>query len=61
MTLIESIKAARLARGWTQAQLAEASGVAQSDISAAETGRRPPGIKVMDKLVKALGLEITIK
>jgi len=44
----------------TQAQLAERSGVAQSDISDFERGKGNPTVQTLGKLAAALGVSFTI-
>jgi predicted nucleotidyltransferase/DNA-binding XRE family transcriptional regulator len=44
----------------TQAQLAERAGVAQSVISAYETGRRAPSLPMLTKLIEATGHDLVI-
>ena len=53
----ERIRAARLARGWTQQQLARRVGASQAGISAIERGRRG-GVnrRLLARLVEALDL-----
>jgi len=45
--------------GITQAKLAELTGLAVSNISAIENGRRPVGLAVAKKLAKALGRPVS--
>lgn len=53
-----SIRAAREARGWTVARLAERVGCARSYLSLVETGRKPPpGDDLLRGLEDALGME----
>lgn len=51
----EKLKAARLAAGLTQGQLAEQVGVQQRDISRWENGHREPGVLIVKKMAQALG------
>lgn len=51
----EKLKAARLAAGLTQGQLAELVGVQQRDISHWESERREPGVLIVKKMAQALG------
>lgn len=44
----------RRKRGWTQKQLAEASGVPQAEISRIESGKANPTIATLGQLVRAL-------
>ena len=49
---------ARAKKDWSQAQLAERSGVSQSQISLIESGdRHNPGVMTLSALEKALDLE----
>jgi len=50
----------RQAKGWTQNQLAEASGIAQAEISRIEHGKANPTAQTLIALVSALGGEIQI-
>lgn len=45
----------RLRRGWSQAALADQSGVSRTEISAVETGRLVPSVAVALRLAAALG------
>jgi uncharacterized protein len=54
------LREARRRSGLSQAELARRAGVAQPVISAYETGRREPGISMLDKLVRASGHELVI-
>lgn len=50
-----NVKRLRLARGWTQEQLSEASGFTQQYLSDLERGRRNPTIVSLLELAQALG------
>ena len=52
------IAAARLAKGLTQAQLAEAVGTTQGQIARWETGARNPKVPALAKIAQALGVTI---
>ena len=52
------IKAARLQRGLTQAEVGNALGILPQHVQAWEAGRRNPGPKHLAKLAEVLGLEI---
>jgi predicted nucleotidyltransferase/DNA-binding XRE family transcriptional regulator len=54
------LKRARDLAGMTQAQLADRAGVAQSVISAYETGRRAPSLPMLTKLIEATGHDLVI-
>jgi transcriptional regulator with XRE-family HTH domain len=49
-----NVREARLARGWTQEQLAERSGFSQQYISGLEQGKRNPTIVSLYELAQAL-------
>lgn len=48
----------REAKGWTQAQLAEAAGLSQPYVSQVEAGTREPSLVVLRDLAKALGVTV---
>jgi len=50
----QNVRAARLARGWTQEQLAHQTGLASVQISRIERGKREVRITTLLRLVKAL-------
>ena len=52
------IAQARLAKGWTQAQLAEAVGVAKQHISRWEKGSIKPSVAALVKITNALGVDL---
>lgn len=54
------IRRARRRRGITQAELARRSGVAVSTLSLYENGRREPSVVILGRLLRALGLDLTI-
>jgi len=51
---------ARRAAGWSQVQMARASGEPQPVVSAYERGRRQPSVAALARLVRAAGLELTV-
>ncbi|MGI9033745.1 MAG: helix-turn-helix domain-containing protein [Acidimicrobiales bacterium] len=53
------VRAVREARALTQKELADISGVRQSNISAIESGRRVPSADTLNRLLVACGFEIT--
>jgi transcriptional regulator with XRE-family HTH domain len=53
------VRAARKSRSLTQRQLAEISGVRQSNISAIEGGRRVPSADTLNRLIVACGYELS--
>ena len=56
----EKLKAARLAAGLTQAQLAEKVGCQQRDISRWENGLREPVASTLKKLAEAIGCSMDV-
>ena len=59
MDVIRALIDARIASNLTQKQLAELSGVNQSDISKIENGTRNPSIRLLQKL--AVGMNMSLK
>lgn len=59
-TIAETIKEARLAKGWTCYRLAKECGVQLSLIIGLERGTRPR-VDTLQKVVRALGISITIE
>jgi len=53
--LVNTLREAREARGWTQAQLAEAIGVSRKTINTIENGVFVPSTVIALKLARALG------
>lgn len=53
------IRAARIAAGMTQQQLADALGVAQQSVTRWETGEREPRVSTLKRIAAALGCDIT--
>jgi len=53
------VRAVREARCLSQRELAEVSGVHQSNISAIESGRRVPSAETLNRLLVACGFELT--
>ncbi|WP_353510419.1 helix-turn-helix domain-containing protein [Intrasporangium sp.] len=54
------VRAARARAGLSQAVLGERAGVAQSVVSAYESGAREPSLAMLRKLVSAAGMELDI-
>jgi ribosome-binding protein aMBF1 (putative translation factor) len=59
--LIVPIVEARRARGWSQRDLARASGVAQPVITRFEVGDTDPKVSTLARLGHALGLQVTFQ
>ena len=53
------IAQARLKKGWTQGQLADAIGVKQSQIAGWETGVRKPKVDALMRIADAMGIDWT--
>lgn len=54
------LKRARRSAGWSQAELAARSGVAQPVISAYERGARQPSVRALQTLLAALGKRLAV-
>lgn len=52
------IRELRLARGWTQRELANAAQTNRSTIGALESDKRVPNLTVLDRVAKVLGLSV---
>jgi transcriptional regulator with XRE-family HTH domain len=56
--LLKRLKALRIARGWTQEQFAEESGISYKYYQAVEAGRKQDlRLSTLDRLAKAYGIE----
>lgn len=55
-----AVRGLREQRGWTQAQLASASGMTQSAVARFEAGGTIPSLPVLDRLAHALDAELTV-
>ena len=51
----------RQEKGLTQKEIAERTGIAQSEISKIENGTRNPSIKLLQKLADGLGMNLKIE
>ncbi|MBW2235331.1 MAG: helix-turn-helix transcriptional regulator, partial [Deltaproteobacteria bacterium] len=54
------VREARRRAGLTQAQLAERAGVPKSTVGRIESGARVPSTKMVERLVRAAGLEVSV-
>jgi transcriptional regulator with XRE-family HTH domain len=61
LDLADMVLSQRLARGWSQADLAERVGTKQANISRLESGMANPSVKFLQKLANALGETLTIQ
>lgn len=59
VALAQQVKVARVERGLTQAELAEAAGVSRQTVSNMETGQRAPQESALRKLMDVLGIELS--
>ena len=55
----ENLRSLRVARGLTQKELSERTGIAQGDISKLENGNANPSIRTLQRL--ASGMNMTLK
>lgn len=53
------IRAARIAAGMTQQQLADALGVAQQSVTRWETGEREPRVSTLRRIAAVLGCDLS--
>ena len=58
--LTELLITSRMEQDLTQKELAEKSGVRQSNISRIEKGQAMPSLATLDKIAKALGKEVQV-
>jgi transcriptional regulator with XRE-family HTH domain len=54
----EEVKRLRQAKGWTQEQLAVYAGSSQPTVNLLEAGKRNPSASTLEKLARALGVEV---
>ena len=59
--IVQAIIDARKASGLTQKELAERTGIAQSDISKLEGGNANPSIKTLQRLAAGMGMTMKIE
>ncbi len=52
------VREARIHKGWTQEQLAEALDVATETVSRYEGGRAPPSLPMLYRIAEALGIDV---
>ena len=60
-SVIQAMIDARKAAGLTQKQLADKTGIAQSDISKLETGRPNPSLRTLQRLAQGMGMKMKIE
>jgi transcriptional regulator with XRE-family HTH domain len=56
--LSANVRAIRAERGLTQEQVADAGGLALSDVGRIERGQRDPGVRVLARLARGLGVRV---
>lgn len=61
MDVIRAMVDARISRNMTQKQLAERTGINQSDISKLENGTRNPSIKLLKRLAEGMDMVLKIE
>jgi transcriptional regulator with XRE-family HTH domain len=60
VSIANVVREARRRAGLTQAALAERAGVPRSTVARIESGARTPSVGLVERLVRAAGLELTI-
>ncbi len=60
MNVIRAIIEARITQNITQKELAERTGIAQTEISRLENGTRNPSVKLLQRLADGLGMVLNI-
>ena len=60
MNVIRAIIEARVSQNMTQKELAERTGIAQTEISRLENGTRNPSIKLLQRLAEGMGMVLNI-
>ncbi|MEJ2859567.1 helix-turn-helix transcriptional regulator [Actinomycetospora flava] len=56
-----AVRELRAARGWTQAQLAEAAGMTQSAVARLEAGGTMPTLPVLARLAEAMDADLVVR
>ena len=60
MNVIRAMIDARIAQNMTQKELAERTGIAQTEISKLENGTRNPSIKLLQRLADGMGMVLNV-
>ena len=60
MSVIKALVDARISQNMTQKELAEATGIAQGEISKLENGTRNPSIKLLQRLADGMNLRLNV-
>ena len=61
MNVIRAMIEARTSQNLTQKQLAEKTGIAQTEISRLENGTRNPSIKLLQRLAEGMGMVLDVQ
>lgn len=56
-----AVRQLRDARGWSQAQLAEAAGMTQSAVARFEAGGTVPTLPILERLAAALEMDLAVR
>jgi ribosome-binding protein aMBF1 (putative translation factor) len=56
-----AVRELRLARGWSQAELAQAAGMTQSAVARFEAGGTVPTLAVLGRIARALDADLTVR
>lgn len=56
-----AVRELRLARGWSQTELASAAGMAQSAVARFEAGGTVPTLPVLSRIAQALDADLTVR
>ena len=60
MSISNLVREARHRAGFTQAELAQRAGVPKSTVGRIESGARVPSTEMVERLVRAAGLEVSV-
>ena len=60
MNVIRALIDARISQNMTQKELAERTGIAQTEISRLENGTRNPSIKLLQRLADGMGMVLNV-
>lgn len=60
MDIVRAIIDARISQNMTQKELAERTGINQTEISRLENGNRNPSIKLLQRLAEGMGMTLKI-
>ena len=56
-----TVRELRVARGWSQAELASAAGMTQSAVARLEAGGTVPTLPVLGRIARALDADLTVR